>query len=370
MIYKRILLIVSISTLFINITSGQNTNKLDVGDTAPEIRFSKWIKGAQFQTFDPQKVYVMEFWATWCGPCKAAMPHLTELQKQYHGKVTFVGVNVWEKVQKDESYETVVPAVEKFVKANDTNMGYTVIVDDKEQYMGNNWLKAAGQNGIPASFVVKDGRIVWVGHPSGLDSIVPKVLDGSFDSKAFKIEADKAAQKEREFMEAQMALFNPIQEALLAKDFEKAFVLMDKLAADKPDFKKIMDLTKFKTLLTEVDENKAIEFAKKSIISDDLSSAIILGEIYKVDGLASATYLWAADNFDDMEKITNPLVADAVATCYAKANHFEKAIKSQIKAIEIAEKALNESTMAGTVTKDLLDEYKSKLAVYKQGKLK
>lgn len=367
---KIILLIVSICTLFLNTTFGQNNGKLGVGDIAPEIRFSKWLKGPQFNNFDPQQVYVMEFWATWCGPCKAAMPHLTELQKRYNGKVTFVGVNVWEKISKGESYETVVPNVEKFVKGNDANMGYTVIVDDKEQYMGNNWLKAAGQNGIPASFIIKDNRIVWLGHPQGIDAVLPKVLDGSFDAESFKLEADKAAQKEREFMEARMALLNPIQEALAAKDFDKAFILMDKLIADKPDFKKMMDLTRFKILVNEVSEKEAVLFATKSLATKDITPPLILSEVYKVEGLSSETYLWVTDLFREDEEIKNPLVADALATCYAKGDNFAKAINMEKKAIEIAEQALKDGTMVGTVMDYTVAEYKNKLALYKQGKLK
>jgi len=45
--------------------------------------------------FDKDKTYVVEFWATWCGPCKATIPHLTKLQKE-HPDVTFIGVSVFE----------------------------------------------------------------------------------------------------------------------------------------------------------------------------------------------------------------------------------------------------------------------------------
>src|SRR5438045_7958134 len=66
------------------------------GDVAPPLKLVKWLKGTPVEQFEPGKTYVIEFWATWCGPCKAAMPHLSELAKKYEGKITFIGVDVWE----------------------------------------------------------------------------------------------------------------------------------------------------------------------------------------------------------------------------------------------------------------------------------
>lgn len=361
-------LLILILSFFAFGSFAQISGKLNVGDPAPAVSYSKWLKGKQFDTFDPKQIYVMEFWATWCGPCKAAMPHLTVLQKQYLDKVTFVGVNVWEKIPKGQSYETAIPAVEKFVQGNSANMGYTVIVDDKDQNMGNKWLRAAGQNGIPASFIIKENRIIWVGHPGQLDSILPQVLEGSYDIKLFKEKSDKAAQKAREESEAMMAMFNPIQEALAVKDHIKAFELMDKLVAEKPNFKPSMSILKFKTLLTDVDEKQAIAFAKEFQKEYKTAPSLFLGEVYKTENLSKDTYAWVADNFGSTAEVTNPLIFDALATCYGHAGQFAKAVENQTKALQIAEKALSEGTMVGTVMDYTVEEYKKKLADYKNKK--
>jgi thiol-disulfide isomerase/thioredoxin len=63
-----------------------------LGDAAPILRASKWLQGEEVKSFEPGNVYVVEFWATWCGPCVMIMPHLAELQAEYRDKgVTIIG---------------------------------------------------------------------------------------------------------------------------------------------------------------------------------------------------------------------------------------------------------------------------------------
>jgi thiol-disulfide isomerase/thioredoxin len=70
---------------------------LSVGDDAPALEISKWAKGEKVDRLEKDRTYVVEFWATWCGPCRTSIPHLTQLQKNYKDKgVQFIGVSVWE----------------------------------------------------------------------------------------------------------------------------------------------------------------------------------------------------------------------------------------------------------------------------------
>ena len=84
----------------------QESKVLRIGDTAPKPALAEILKGkTDFVAFPEDNVTVMEFWATWCGPCKAGMPHLSELQKAYADRgVTIIGVSREEpKVVKDFS---------------------------------------------------------------------------------------------------------------------------------------------------------------------------------------------------------------------------------------------------------------------------
>ncbi len=161
------------------------------GDPAPPLAPGAWIKGSPVKQFDKGKIYVVEFWATWCGPCKISIPHLTELQKKYPD-VTFIGQDVSEP---DQS------AVAPFVAQMGDQMDYRVAVDDVSQSpegkMNTTWMEAAGQNGIPTAFLVdKDGRIAWIGHPMELEPYLQKLLAGTLDTK--QIAADRKAEREFE----------------------------------------------------------------------------------------------------------------------------------------------------------------------------
>ena len=82
---------------------------------------SSWVKGDKVEEFEPGKTYVVEFWATWCGPCRASIPHLTELAQKYKDKdVRFIGVDVWER---DTSL------VKPFVEEMGDKMDYSVALD-------------------------------------------------------------------------------------------------------------------------------------------------------------------------------------------------------------------------------------------------
>lgn len=159
---------------------------LMVGDPAPKMEISKWVKGKSVDKFEKGKLYVVEFWATWCGPCKISIPHLTELAHKYKDKVDFVGVSVWED---DQS------AVEPFVKSMGDKMAYNVAMDvvpskDKrgsDGMMSMHWMKAAGRDGIPSAFIVdRDSKIAWVGHPMQMEEALAKIVGDKYSDDDYK----------------------------------------------------------------------------------------------------------------------------------------------------------------------------------------
>ncbi|BDU74719.1 TlpA disulfide reductase family protein [Mesoterricola silvestris] len=198
---------------------------LRIGDPAPSIASAAWIKGTPVKAFQKGQVYVVEFWATWCGPCKENIPHLTSLAKAYKGKATVLGINIWES-QKEGGGNTL-PRVKAFVKAQGARMGYRVAADGPDAAIANGWMKAAGENGIPCSFLVdREGRVAWIGHPEAMKAALDEVLAGSYDI------ASARARRETE-----MEITRPIGVAMAAKDYPRAVKVIEAAMEKRPKLK-------------------------------------------------------------------------------------------------------------------------------------
>ena len=91
------------------------------------------------------KVILLNFWATWCGPCKAEIPGFVELQNAYRNDLVVVGYSV----------DDTAPQARAF--ANEYKMNYPILLgdgrEDVQDAFGPIW-------GIPASFIIsRDGKV-------------------------------------------------------------------------------------------------------------------------------------------------------------------------------------------------------------------
>ena len=188
----------------------------ELGMKAPELQVQEWAKGEPMTlraVQESKKVAVVEFWATWCPPCRASIPHLTALQKKYQDNVVFFGVSA-------EAPET----VKSFVEKQAENMDYRVIVD-KDRATTSAYMEAFGIDGIPYAFLVdQKGQIVYHAHPMdpAFENCLAKVVAGDFDIA----NARKALAKEQE----RKRLFDEYGELVMdGKDQAKAKKVGQKL---------------------------------------------------------------------------------------------------------------------------------------------
>jgi thiol-disulfide isomerase/thioredoxin len=235
-----------------------STFAADLGDPAAELKIVKWVKGEPPQVSGADhNVYVVEFWATWCPPCRASIPHLTEVQKRFKDKnVIVVGIS-------DEKEETVTP----FVKNMGSKMDYRVAIDENRKTAAG-YMQAYGINGIPHAFVVQDKKVIWQGHPmAGLDAALEQITSGKYDLT--KAKAKFKAE----------ALYDQFREAAAEGDDAKADELAKEVQAtvrdgsfpgdsfdaakEKRELRVAALQDEFRGAVRSDDEKKASDFGKK-----------------------------------------------------------------------------------------------------------
>ena len=135
-----------------------------------ELAFTDAITGTKISMADLRgQVVVIDYWATWCGPCIAEMPHMKELYAKYHDQgVEFIGVSLDN--NEDRGGLT---ALKEYVAKNE--------VPWPQYYQGNGWAGefsvSWGINSIPALFIIdKHGNLHSTQARGELEELIPELL--------------------------------------------------------------------------------------------------------------------------------------------------------------------------------------------------
>ncbi|MCR9207529.1 TlpA family protein disulfide reductase [Rhodopirellula europaea] len=356
---------------------------LTVGSKAPSLDIEHYIhedlgKFGPVTDFEDGKIYVVEFWATWCGPCIQSMPHLVELQERHRENgVQIVSIS-------DEDLETVEGILERDypgkegVTFAELTSAYTLTVDP-DGSSTDDYMRAANQNGIPAAFLVgKTGLIEWIGHPMSLDEPLEQVIEGTWDREAFK---ESMARQQR--LEEAMQKVNRLAGE---GNFDDAIKVIDKILEEFKDVDDEMgqsvreQLTQFKYGLRldsgDLSEDVMTYFRGQlkdakgnpqamAQFSYGLMSSIQQGA--KVGKLADETLVALNAEIEGADPQIQPLMHVLVAQMNASLERFDAAIEAQKQAIEKSEgrqkdrmesmlEELEELADAGSATEESGDE--------------
>ncbi|WP_346320891.1 TlpA disulfide reductase family protein [Chitinophaga sp. YIM B06452] len=349
--------------------AAQDRPTLSIGDKAPELRYGKWLKGSPIKEYEKGRLYLFEFWATWCGPCIASMPHLSEFARERKHEATVIAVNIWEE-KGDKPYENTWPKVTRFVQQMGNKMDFNVITDSKDQFMGNSWMKAAGQEGIPCTIMVKDGTILWMGHPVELDSVVNVVLSGKYDVEASK----KAREEKQRISDSVSAPFRKVMgryDALVKeKQYQEAVNVMDSaIAGSSPEYAGTFGFLKFQAMLEHISEDAAMEYVKKWQSTKPGYTGSVAGIICSKPGYKKSTYEYGIQLMEGLlanPQMPPPAAYKFIAMGYANMGDYKQAIGTLEKSIKTGKELLKEGKFAGFVTEDSIKEQETQLAEYKK----
>ncbi len=322
------------AALFASASAARADEILNIGDPAPKLAVSKFVKGEEVKEFEAGKTYVVEFWATWCGPCRASIPHLTELAHKYKDKgVTFIGVDVWEQD---------IAEVEPFLKEMGDKMDYNVALDDvpkggdaNDGKMASNWLKAAEENGIPSSFIIHDKKIAWIGHPMKMDEPLEKIVAGEWDAKPIAEKRLKAKTMERNSTK--------IGEAFRAHRWKETLSAIEGLGAKDNDLNPEFQAMKYAALCNSGEVDAGLELGE-ALFKQHKEQAGIMNALAwyvldpengnKIDPKVAKFALKVAERGNELTKGQHFAILDTLANAQYETGDAKAALETEEKALK------------------------------------
>jgi len=309
--------------------------RVTIGSPAPELAVASWIRGEPIEQFHDGQVYVVEFWATWCPPCKESMPHLSNLQQEYGDQVRFIGVTS----ETDDEVAEFLTERHSSGATWDEVVQYAIATDDGGR-MSNSWMRAAGENGIPAAFVVgRDGHVEWIGHPMAIDEPLALVVAAEWDRQVAIAEA-----REQKRIKAEIRAAMPvIERAVGREDWDTALSAVDQLIEQLPEMApqfKAMELSilhragrvdELAVLMPKfVDENwddpKTLEAVSWNITTSKPPGDLELA-------------MRAAKRASELTEDGDPLILETIARVYYTQGNLEEAVAWQQRAVELSGQA-------------------------------
>jgi len=295
---------------------------LELGDMAPEIKIKEWLKGStqSIKAGKGKTIFVVEFWATWCGPCKASIPHLSDIyNKKKDENVEIIGIS-------NEPLETVT----EFVK--EAGFTYNVGIDD-DSYTTKLYMD--GVSGIPHAFIIgKKGTILWAGHPmNGLDQALDAIIKGKYN---IKDQVEMTALKKK------------LEQAMQNKDIDASIQAAKDILAifpnDEPTLQLFVSLCEYKgdvssvtNVLEEISNNKKTD----SATLNNIAGSFIFFNDFKFRNIKKA--LEYAQKSIQLERTQRSI--NTLARIYFELGMVEKSIALEEEALKMTNSPEEKETL-------------------------
>ncbi len=298
---------------------------LQAGDKAPTLGGDvTWLQGEPVSEWQPGQVYVLDFWATWCGPCIAGIPHMNDIAKKHKDDgVHVIGLAVF-----PQPGMTPTPDFLKDRKSRDP-IKYA-IGEDVDGRIGERFMVAAQQNSIPTVMIVdRAGTLAWIGHPSQMDPVLDGVIAGTYDAKLVR---------------KGNAMLDEAQSLAEQGQWNEALALVDKVVDLSPGTFAKYAVMKYQLLhvrLGRFDDAKAYGLGVvDGVLKDDAEHLNQLAWFIVDDGIPveNRDLELARKAIDRAMELTNGVdsnVLDTAAAVAFKDGRLQEALALQTKAVEL-----------------------------------
>jgi thiol-disulfide isomerase/thioredoxin len=322
-------------------TMAQDGVTLRIGDPAPAFKSAVWFKGGPVDGLQKDRIYVLDFWATWCGPCRAAFPHLNKIARGHRDVLTVIAVNVLEGAhERETSTEVLNKRAGSFVASMAGKMDFSVCADTPDQSLYRAWMAASGMRGIPTTIIVDgSGRIAWIGHPvddaqrAALDETLRQLLAGGRDydykKAAASFHSDAELQKEEEAL-------MPIYVALQSGNYPAALDKTAEYTAAHPGSEMKVAVLKI-IALAHTNEKAALETTEKFRLSMSKNDLLQLSYALAADEKLPKTMVEIAGDLGEQLLKKDPgnwMVMATLAKTNCRLGNAAKAIDMQKRALE------------------------------------
>ncbi len=303
----------------------ESSTTLGIGDPAPPLSIDRCVTGEPIDKLDPGQVYVIEFWATWCPPCRTSMPHLSQLQQQYGDKVQFVGVTR----ETEDTVRGFLATEESAGKTWGEVVKYRLAIDSQDATDAA-YMRAAGQSGIPTAFIVgRDGVVEWIGHPMSMDEPLAKIVANEWDRAAAVAQFKQRMQMKE--------LSRELNNLMRAGSWDQALALIDRLEKESSPTFQLSNLKL--SILEKAGRTDAAAKLRAEIVEQSWGDARALNDI--AWGIATSTgerdlglAFKAAQRASELRDHKDAAILDTLARVLYEQGQLDKAIEWQRKACE------------------------------------
>jgi tetratricopeptide (TPR) repeat protein len=309
---------------------------LTIGDDAPVLEVSKWVKGNPIASLEKDRIYVLNFWSASNEVSKVSLPYLTQIQNAYKDKgVQCIGVGLMADNQDD---------IESFVKNLGDKIGYSMavdrIADDGPGKMARNWVIASEYEGLQAAFIVQGGKIAWIGDSMDIDRDLALIVAGHYDVSKAGAEYRKEQAKRKKYMAF-------VREGLSlgpSPSLKERLALISKTLEESPELELGLGVSRMKLMFLAGDR-QAIAYGTRLLEGTLRDEAEELNNltwaILELDGRltepdrAHNLALKAALRANDLRRGQFGWFQDTLASIYFRMGEPKKALEAQEKAVKL-----------------------------------